>query len=195
VGLHPQWHHLDPAAKKLVGTGAVGKIPVQGSSVALSGDGNTAIVGGPGDNIITGAAWVFVRGSPGRPFSTFSAGLAIRLGAAPGRAAFLLQSGFTLGEGSDGINPLAQPVTLRVGTLTMTIPPGSFTGRPTGPFNFAGVIDGASLVVLIRPTGTKQYAMEVQALGATLTGTTNPVTVMLAIGGNNGTASVNTNIH
>jgi hypothetical protein len=45
---------------KLVGTGAVGT-PRQGSSVALSADGNTAIVGGVGDNSYTGAAWVFTR--------------------------------------------------------------------------------------------------------------------------------------
>ncbi|HXP85948.1 MAG TPA: IPT/TIG domain-containing protein [Bryobacteraceae bacterium] len=55
---------------KLVGTGAV---PTQGSSgssaswvgqgwsVALSGDGNTAIVGGWYDNNYLGAAWVFTR--------------------------------------------------------------------------------------------------------------------------------------
>jgi hypothetical protein len=45
---------------KLVGTGAVGTA-VQGWSVALSGDGNTAILGGPGDNSGAGAAWVFTR--------------------------------------------------------------------------------------------------------------------------------------
>jgi hypothetical protein len=45
---------------KLVGTGAVG-IPGQGSSVALSADGNTALVGGPLDNNEKGAAWVFAR--------------------------------------------------------------------------------------------------------------------------------------
>jgi hypothetical protein len=33
----------------------------QGNSVALSGDGNTAIVGGPRDNSQVGAAWVFTR--------------------------------------------------------------------------------------------------------------------------------------
>jgi FG-GAP-like repeat len=48
---------------KLVGTGAVGNA-FQGYSVALSGDGNTAIVGGPGDNSSTGAAWVFVQQPP-----------------------------------------------------------------------------------------------------------------------------------
>jgi hypothetical protein len=48
--------------QKLVGTGYVANPNVdQGSSVALSGDGNTAIVGGLEDNNRTGAAWVFSR--------------------------------------------------------------------------------------------------------------------------------------
>ena len=45
---------------KLVGTGSVG-LSFQGLSAALSGDGNTAIVGGPSDNAGVGAAWVFIR--------------------------------------------------------------------------------------------------------------------------------------
>jgi IPT/TIG domain len=45
---------------KLVGSGAVGNAQ-QGSSVALSADGNTAIVGGPTDNSNAGAAWVYTR--------------------------------------------------------------------------------------------------------------------------------------
>jgi FG-GAP-like repeat/FG-GAP repeat len=49
---------------KLVGSGAVGQAQ-QGYSVALSGDGNTAMAGGPGDNPTNasgiGAAWVFVN--------------------------------------------------------------------------------------------------------------------------------------
>jgi hypothetical protein len=51
---------------KLVGTGAIGNAQ-QGISVALSADGNTAIVGGPDDNSSagnnsgTGAFWVFTR--------------------------------------------------------------------------------------------------------------------------------------
>jgi FG-GAP repeat len=54
---------------KLVGTGAVGTAN-QGLSVSLSGNGNTAIVGGPGDNSETGAAWVYAKpvfaGTPGK---------------------------------------------------------------------------------------------------------------------------------
>jgi hypothetical protein len=45
---------------KLVGTGAVGAAR-QGSSIALSADGNTALVGGVGDNSYAGAAWVYTR--------------------------------------------------------------------------------------------------------------------------------------
>ncbi len=46
---------------KLVGTGAAGSAAEQGTSVALSADGNTAIIGGPDDNLGVGAAWVFTR--------------------------------------------------------------------------------------------------------------------------------------
>jgi hypothetical protein len=45
---------------KLVGTGYVGAAG-QGRAVALSADGNTAIIGGPYDNGYIGAAWVFTR--------------------------------------------------------------------------------------------------------------------------------------
>ena len=46
--------------QKLVGTDAVGGA-CQGGSVALSADGNTALIGGPCDDGCVGAAWVFTR--------------------------------------------------------------------------------------------------------------------------------------
>src|SRR5206468_1217058 len=45
---------------KLVGSGAAGPAQ-QGRSVALSGDGNVAIVGGNADNSGAGAVWVWSR--------------------------------------------------------------------------------------------------------------------------------------
>jgi hypothetical protein len=51
------WSQQGP---KLVGTGAIGSAQ-QGSSVSLSGDGNTAIVGGVSDNGGLGATWMFTR--------------------------------------------------------------------------------------------------------------------------------------
>ncbi len=58
--LQPALAQLRQQGSKLVGTGALG-IPAQGFSVALSGDGNTAIIGGFGDNGQVGAAWVWTR--------------------------------------------------------------------------------------------------------------------------------------
>ncbi len=49
---------------KLVGNDSVG-VPSWGASATISADGNTTIVGGPGDNSFAGAAWVFVRSSDG----------------------------------------------------------------------------------------------------------------------------------
>jgi hypothetical protein len=53
--------HFSQQGGKLVGTGAVGSNAWQGASVALSADGNTAIIGGPEDNQLAGAAWGFSR--------------------------------------------------------------------------------------------------------------------------------------
>lgn len=52
--------YWDDELRKMVGTGAVGRAQ-QGSSVAISADGNTILVGGPGDDNNRGAAWVYVR--------------------------------------------------------------------------------------------------------------------------------------
>lgn len=46
---------------KLIGTGAIGSYVGLGTSVSLSANGNTAMVGGPLDSSATGAAWVFIR--------------------------------------------------------------------------------------------------------------------------------------
>jgi hypothetical protein len=59
------WSQQGP---KLVGTGTIGNAE-QGEAVSISGDGSTAIIGGPFDNNIAGAAWVYVwfAGIPGQP--------------------------------------------------------------------------------------------------------------------------------
>jgi hypothetical protein len=46
---------------KLAGAGETTGEGYFGESVALSGDGKTALIGGPGDNNYAGAAWVFTR--------------------------------------------------------------------------------------------------------------------------------------
>ena len=61
MGVHALGIDLDPAGRKAQNpSGEIGEGEF-GSSVALSADGNTALIGGPGDNKDVGAAWVFTR--------------------------------------------------------------------------------------------------------------------------------------
>ncbi|MGH6847527.1 MAG: choice-of-anchor tandem repeat GloVer-containing protein [Methylocella sp.] len=142
---------------------------------------------------LTGTGFV-----PAVQFAAFSPTAMIDFGTMPNTDSFILKSSFTLGSTSKGINPPAQPVTFQIGTLTMTIPPGSFTGTTTGssfgPFTFAGTINGVSLHAAIMLTGTKRFSFQAGAQNASLTGTVNPVPVTLTIGNNSGPTSVTATI-
>jgi hypothetical protein len=52
------WSQQGP---KLVGSSSGGGLSYQGTSVALSADGNVLVIGGPGENSGIGAAWIFTR--------------------------------------------------------------------------------------------------------------------------------------
>jgi uncharacterized repeat protein (TIGR03803 family) len=136
------------------------------------------------------------------PFLAFNAKLKIDLDRKPNKDSFELESHFTLSSTAPGINPVTEPVTLQVGTFTVTIPPGSFKKHEDedehehedGFFTFHGVIDGVRLEALIKRTGTLRYAFHAEGKGANLTGTVNPVQVMLTIGGDSGATSVKADI-
>jgi hypothetical protein len=142
----------------------------------------------------------------GVPFLAFNAKLAIDLDRKPNEDRFELESHFTLSSTAPAIDPVTQPVTLKAGTFSTTIPPGSFKKHRDGDgaragdeheggvFTFHGVIDGVRLEALIKPTGTLRYAFDAEAKGANLAGTKNPVQVMLTIGNNSGTTSVKVDI-
>jgi YVTN family beta-propeller protein len=132
--------------------------------------------------------------SPGVPFLAFSAQLLlIDLDRKPNQDSFQLRSHFTL-RSTASIDPVAEPVTLQIGTFTVTIPPGSFTKLPDGSFPFVGVIGGVPLVVLFKPNGTLRYGFFAKAKGASLAGTSNPVSVTLTIGDDSGTASITADV-
>ena len=60
VGVHALRRRMDPAGREAHGNGETRRRRF-GYSVALSADGNTALIGGPDDNGRIGAAWVFTR--------------------------------------------------------------------------------------------------------------------------------------
>jgi len=88
---------------KLVGTGSAGQSH-QGASVALSSDGNTAILGAPGDSNGTGAAFVFVRANNVWQQQAKLTGTLGFSGGAFGTAVALSADGSTAAVGGSGDN-------------------------------------------------------------------------------------------
>jgi len=123
------------------------------------------------------------------PFSAFSAKAEFQIGPP---SSFDLESTFTLGAGSSGINPPTQPVTLQLGTFSTNIPAGSFIQDRKGRFKFEGTINGVTLEVNIKPLGGNSFQFKTEGEGADLSGVVNPVMVKLTIGNNGGTTTVTT---
>src|SRR5205085_11402911 len=87
---------------KLVGSGAAG-MSHQGASVALSADGNTAIVGGPGDNSGLGSAWIFTRtNSAWTQQGNKLSGIGVTVNATQGTSVALSTDGNTAVVGGSG---------------------------------------------------------------------------------------------
>jgi hypothetical protein len=116
-----------------------------------------------------------------------AAKLEIKAGPPPG---FDLNESFTLAKKSNGINPVTQKVILKIGTFSVTIPPGSFQQNPYGRFAFQGTINGLSLQVQIVPLGNNIFTIKAEGTGVDLTELTNPVTVVLTIGIDSGTTTL-----
>ena len=172
--------------------------------VGLAVLGNTLFVTNSGSgtvgeyDAITGAAInaSFITGliggqeiatNPLVPFASSFAKLEITAGPP---SSFQLNESFTLGMNSNGINPVTENVTLRLGTFSVTIPAGSFRQNPNGRFAFQGSINGVSLQVQIVPLGNNMFTFKAEGARADLSGLTNPDTVGLTISVNTGSTSV-----
>jgi hypothetical protein len=102
---------------------------------------------------------------------------------------FALKGRFRLGNMSNGINPVAQPLTLTVNGYTAALPAGSLIASTTGAFLYNGVVGGNPLYVLITPLGNMTYSIQADGSGAGVG--SKPVSVGLTIGNNTGTAMAN----
>jgi hypothetical protein len=130
---------------------------------------------------------------PVTPFAAFTAKLEIELGHRIDDA-FELQSTFTLGTGSNGIDLSKDDVTLELkhgtASFTTTIPADSFKQDKKGRFEFEGTINGVSLEATLTPRGNNAYEFKAEGKHADLTGIANPVTVTLTIGNDSGSTTV-----
>jgi len=109
---------------------------------------------------------------------------------APTEAGFEVTAHGTLGTDSDGIDPLHEEVTLALtggtGSLTMTIPAGSFTPDTQGRFTFVGTLHGVELQATLTPLEEHRFACQATGHQVDLTGITPSVLVTLTIGDDGG---------
>lgn len=171
-----------------------GTHPLAGLSADI--DGNlfgTAAHGGP-----AGGGTAFKLSGTGftrTPFSTFSVRtLSIALCPSPrNKDTFTLGGNFTLEGASKRINPLEEPVILRLGALTIALPAGSVRSRGVAhevgfdpgriglfgmPFFKAFFTQSSSFTGV----GPGPFTFSFQAENVSLVGARNPVRVKLAIG-------------
>ncbi|HSB18472.1 MAG TPA: hypothetical protein VLD85_00530 [Anaeromyxobacteraceae bacterium] len=119
---------------------------------------------------------------PFAAFASFDARLELE------RDGFELSGDFTLGAGSDGIDPVSEPVALQVGPVSLSIPAGSFQSARRGGWRFAGDAGGAVVGVRIAPLGGNAYRLSVEG-NADVSGIQAPVTVGLTIGNDSGSTA------
>jgi uncharacterized repeat protein (TIGR03803 family) len=125
------------------------------------------------------------------PFASLNASLSISYGPVPGTLGFArLGSSLVLGTQSNGIRPLEETVTIDVAGFKATLPPKSFK-LINGIARFDGTISGVALTASIAQTGAMSYAFNATARGTvSINGKKDPVPVVLTIGDDRGTASV-----
>jgi len=149
----------------------------------------TAVVGSP---FVAGFVPQSVAITPLVPFASSFAKLEIKTGHRPG---FHLKEFFRLATNSNGINPVTENLILQIGTFSVTIPSGSFEQIRHDRFGFEGSIDDVRLEVQIVPLGNNLFTFEAEGRGVDLAGLTNPVTVLLTIGIDSGTTTVDAVSH
>ena len=190
------WSGGASETQKLTASGMPFANDADASSVGVSSDGATVAVGSPyetvNSNTNQGAAYVFSLCTDCVLFDTFDTK---SLAASTGRGTFTLKGSFILGADSDGIDPATEAVTLQIGSMTLTIPSGSFSPNRKENYVYSGSVGTVSLNALISPQGANDYTFEFKGSGADLAGTTNLVPISLTIGNDIGTTSVNGRIH
>jgi parallel beta helix pectate lyase-like protein len=126
------------------------------------------------------------------PFASFSPRLEIehpRSLAAHAIDSFEVEGRGSLDSASDGIAPDTDDVTLGIGTLSLTIPAGSFVKTPgTSTYHFRGVIAGVRLTATIQLGLGNTFHFEFE--GRANLGVTGPLNVSLIVGDDLGQATV-----
>jgi Divergent InlB B-repeat domain len=159
---------------KLIGTGAVGTGVGQGSGVALSAEANMALLGGPGDNNNTGAAWAFAEplqvnpttdiassGPHGGPFSPSSFKFTLTAWNGSVNYAISVPTWLTVSPKSGSVTTRGHVVTFRFNSSADKLVPNTYTGTIQFIDTSTSQINATRFASLL--VSAKQYKLTVRA--------------------------------
>jgi uncharacterized delta-60 repeat protein len=185
---------LDPA----FGTGGVAMNDLGGddllNGLALEPDGDLVAAGeGFADSPAPPTRFVVARYLAATGETRTEAAVAARVVVASDAARVgdlvLLGASFELGAGSDGVDPGAEPVGVRIGALSLEAAAGSCAKETLGWLCRARVGEEVWRV-LVRRLSARRYGVEAAIARAAWPPTSGPVEVALAIGNDAGTTTV-----
>ena len=100
------------------------------------------------DQVGFGMPAVFPSALANLPFANFIPRVSLKMGANPNDDSAKVSAKFNLGKDSDGIDPVTEPVTLKLGNFALTIPAGKFE-QYGSVYRFEGIINKINLRVEI----------------------------------------------
>jgi hypothetical protein len=103
---------------------------------------------------------------------------------------YYINGSFTLGENSDGIDPLEEVVKLKVGTSNLEIPAGSFVKMGKRKYKFIGGVGDVSVHMSQKRLKSNGFRFTAWIKGIDLTDTPNPVPIGLHIGNDMGQTDI-----
>jgi uncharacterized delta-60 repeat protein len=160
-----------------------------GASVAVQADGDIVVAGStylaPGSS----SDFALARYASFVDFRSLEAGVLLVLPRLEGRDTCTLAARFALGEESDGISPLREPLRLALGGRTLIIPAGSFTAIWSG-WRFSGTIDGSPWTVTIHRLPAGSYLLTARGDHLDWSTVSATLDVHIRIGDDGGTAPV-----
>jgi hypothetical protein len=207
----PPFFQLSADSGTIIPSGSAGDICVfcTGSGQASANFLNTFVLSAfelldPNGNPL--ASPVTITSSSGTPYSvngvltSFANFLVRKLNIAEREEEFEIEGSFRLASTSNGIDPPTQDVGLQIGTFSTVIPAGSFHASRNhydGPdagaaaealsrYEFRGVINGVRLKFEIRGSHGGDFKFHAEGHGANLREPTQPTTIRLSIGDDEG---------
>jgi hypothetical protein len=109
-----------------------------------------------------------------------------------GRKIARLRAGaaFSLGAGSDGLNPVKEAVTFSLNGYSLTVPAGAVRDLGRGSYAYVGTINGAQIALGLTAEGPGKYLIGIQVLDNGLRTLANPLDVTLTIGNDSGATQI-----